>query len=80
VVVIEVEPQPANPPLFEGPVYETAYGNGAVRVVDHGAYTLQAWTSEKVVFQLSGEKLRGRFALFHVGRTPEEWLLMRLRE
>ena len=47
---------------FEGTI-EEGYGAGEVRIWDRGEFAMESRKREKLVFFLSGEKLKGRFVL-----------------
>jgi bifunctional non-homologous end joining protein LigD len=60
---------------FEGTIPEGSYGAGAVSVWDHGTYVCEAFEERKVVVELRGERLRGRFALY---AAREDWRIHRM--
>src|SRR3954467_1578786 len=60
---------------FEGTIPEGAYGAGTVTVWDRGTYLCEAFGDRKVVVELHGERLRGRYALY---RTRDDWRIHRM--
>ena len=74
---------------FEGIIPEGRYGAGLVVTWDRGTYRVTDGdlAQGKLVFELSGERLRGSFALVRLGGRPssksdrpvtgKEWLLMK---
>src|SRR3954470_17825952 len=60
---------------FEGTIPEGAYGAGTVTVWDRGTYVCEAFGDRKVVVELHGERLRGRYALY-AGR--DDWRIHRM--
>src|SRR3954471_18606386 len=60
---------------FEGTIPEGSYGAGDVTVWDQGRYVCEAFEDDKVVVELHGERLRGRYALY---RTREDWRIHRM--
>lgn len=64
---------------FEGVIPEGEYGAGTVRIWDRGTYTLESRKSEKLVFELHGEKMEGRYVLLHFTDKPENWLLFKTK-
>lgn len=65
---------------FEGEIKE-GYGKGKVKIWDKGNYSLEERSPKKIVFNLQGKKLHGRYALIktNFGNKPEKsWLLMKL--
>src|SRR4051794_21686076 len=49
---------------FEGTIPEGSYGAGEVTVWDRGTYGCETFEEDKIVVELRGERLRGRFALY----------------
>lgn len=63
---------------FEGIIPEGNYGAGKVEIWDNGEYVLEAREKEKIVFDLKGERLKGRYALIHT--KGDQWLFFRTAE
>ncbi len=84
----QVEDHPIEYGGFEGNIPEGNYGAGSVMLWDRGAYELvgNASGAEQLgkgdlKFRLSGEKLKGEFALVRMkGRKGNEWLLIKKRD
>jgi bifunctional non-homologous end joining protein LigD len=55
---------------FEGTIPEGSYGAGEVRVWDRGTYACETFGDRKVVVELHGERLRGRYALY---QARDDW-------
>jgi bifunctional non-homologous end joining protein LigD len=53
------------------------YGKGTVRIWDHGDYDLEKWEDDKIVFDLHGERLHGRYALIRT--DGKNWLIHKTR-
>lgn len=66
---------------FEGVIPEGMYGAGEVLVWDKGSYKLLEgdWTEGKLVFELKGHKLQGRFVLTKM-KGRKDWLLIKARD
>src|SRR3954471_16728503 len=60
---------------FEGKIPAGSYGAGEVTVWDSGVYACDAFEEDKVVVELHGDRLRGRYALY---RTREDWRIHRM--
>jgi bifunctional non-homologous end joining protein LigD len=75
---IHVEDHPLSYLDFEGTIAAGNYGAGDVRVWDSGTYTCQKWRSEEILVTFSGERLRGRYALFQAGRSEKDWMIHRM--
>ena len=84
-LAMHVEDHPLEYGGFEGVIPEGNYGAGSVILWDRGHWTsLEGDAAEgvvkgKLLFDLHGYKLRGRWTLFRTGKNPQgrEWLLMK---
>src|SRR5215472_19229623 len=88
-LAVEVEDHPVEYADFEGVIPEGNYGAGEVIVWDQGRWTPLGDLDEgmkkgKLLFELSGYKLRGRWTLVRMktrGKTTgKEWLLIKERD
>ena len=64
---------------FEGEIKE-GYGKGAVKIWDRGTYKLESKSSKKIVFELNGWKLKGKYVLIKTGYGPKKngWLFFKI--
>ena len=84
----QVEDHPLDYADFEGRIPDDNYGAGHVIVWDTGTYVeledfVTGFEDGKLLFELTGHKLRGRFTLIRLkGRenTGKEWLLIKERD
>ncbi len=84
-LAMHVEDHPLEYADFEGIIPEGNYGAGAVIVWDRGTWTPlndidEGLKSGKLLFDLHGFKLKGRWTLVKVKRGPKEWLLIKERD
>lgn len=87
-LAVEVEDHPLDYAFFEGVIPENESGGGAVLVWDRGRWRPEGdphagLRAGKLVFELDGEKLHGRWALVRLDRTQggkSNWLLMKLAD
>lgn len=84
-VAIHVEDHPLEYGRFEGVIPEGNYGAGPVIVWDTGAWVPvkdphQGLEEGKLLFELRGHKLRGRWTLVKMKKTEKEWLLIKERD
>jgi bifunctional non-homologous end joining protein LigD len=91
-LAVQVEPHPIEYGDFEGIIPEGNYGAGAVIVWDRGAWVPledpgQGMEKGKLLFDLKGYKLRGRWTLVKIksrstrkDNTGKEWLLIKERD
>jgi bifunctional non-homologous end joining protein LigD len=63
---------------FEGEIPPGEYGAGTMGIWDRGTYEVEKWEEEKIVFSFSGERLSGRYALFHAGAGAKDWMIHRI--
>jgi bifunctional non-homologous end joining protein LigD len=83
-LAILTEDHPMDYLLFEGTIPEGNYGAGTVTVWDTGTYALERASEKfselfdkgKIVFELNGYKVRGKFSLIRTGRE-NQWLIIK---
>lgn len=85
-LAVEVEDHPLDYANFEGTIPEGEYGAGTVEIWDKGEWFPEGDVKEslkagKLVFELKGKKLSGRWHLVRMhkkpGDTKNNWLLIR---
>lgn len=64
---------------FEGKIPEGEYGAGTVEIWDSGTYNLLSREEGKIVFELYGEKLKGKYILVQFTEEKKNWLLFRIK-
>lgn len=84
-LAVRVEDHPVDYIHFEGLIPEGNYGAGAVIVWDRGRFEavkdIDAGLKQgKLLFDLYGYKLRGRWTLVKTKRGPKDWLLIKERD
>ena len=80
-LAIQVEDHPRSYANFEGEIPEGQYGAGKVKIWDKGKFHLIEKTKNKIEFERSGLKLKGKYALIktNYGNKPEKsWLFMKI--
>ena len=75
---MHVEDHPLEYIEFAGTIPAGNYGAGEVSVWDRGTYTCEKWRKDEVIVVFHGERLSGRYALFHAGREPRDWMIHRM--
>jgi bifunctional non-homologous end joining protein LigD len=75
---VHVEDHPLEYIDFEGTIPRGSYGAGEVMIFDRGTYTCEKWEPEKVVVSFDGQRLKGRYALFHAGKDEKDWMIHRM--
>lgn len=61
---------------FQGTIPEGEYGAGTVTIWDKGRYSLESETPKRLVFEINGKRLKGKYSLVHL--KGKEWLLIKL--
>lgn len=84
-VAIQVEDHPVEYAAFEGVIPKGNYGAGPVIVWDRGVVVWaedphEGLTRGKLLFELRGYKLRGRWTLVKIRKAEKEWLLIKERD
>lgn len=64
---------------FEGTIPEGEYGAGSVVIWDKGTYEIESRRPEKLVFELHGERMSGRYTMVHFTDKDENWLLFKTK-
>lgn len=67
---------------FQGEIPEGEYGAGRVEIWDKGEYEIIKGSIEsgKTEILLTGDKLKGAFALFRMKGHDKEWLMVKKKE
>lgn len=76
VLAIQTEDHPVSYINFEGEIPEGCYGAGIVKIFDKGKYELIERAENKIVFELKGKKLKGKYVLLKF-KKPNQWLLFK---
>ena len=81
-LAVEVEEHPVEYADFEGTIPAGNYGAGAVIVFDRGRWVPiedpeEGLRKGKLLFDLWGHKLQGRWTLFRTKGGPKHWLLVK---
>jgi bifunctional non-homologous end joining protein LigD len=84
-LAVHVEDHPLEYGDFEGVIPEGNYGAGAVIVWDRGEWIpledpVEGLQKGKLLFELRGYKLRGRWTLVKLKKGQKEWLLIKERD
>jgi bifunctional non-homologous end joining protein LigD len=75
---VHTEDHPLEYLTWEGEIPQGQYGAGTMTVWDSGTYELEKWEPEKVIVVFHGERVQGRYALFHAGKATQDWMIHRM--
>lgn len=79
-LAVQVADHPYSYIGFEGAIPDGQYGAGTVKIWDKGSYELIEKTDEKIVADLNGTILNGRYMLIKakLGGKENNWLFFRV--
>ena len=78
-LAIQVEDHPLAYANFHGIIPEGNYGAGKVIIWDKGKYNLLDKTPNKIIFELHGKKLKGKYALIKTSYgNKKSWLFFKI--
>src|SRR5919201_4182753 len=75
-LAVRTEDHPLEYLDFEGEIPEGEYGAGTMEVWDSGSYEPEKFRDDEVIAVFHGERLRGRYALFHT--RGDDWMIHRM--
>ncbi|MBV8430468.1 MAG: DNA ligase D [Solirubrobacterales bacterium] len=80
-LAVRTEDHPLEYLDFQGDIPKGQYGAGTMRIWDRGTYDPHKWEDRKVEVTFHGERLRGRYGLFPIGREGDgtnDWMIHRM--
>ena len=79
-LAIQVEDHPIEYAKFKGIIPEGNYGAGEVKIWDTGNYELIEKTSTKIMIDIHGKKLKGKYCLIktNYGNKKNNWLFFKI--
>ncbi len=80
-LAVRTEDHPLEYLDFHGTIPRGQYGAGEMTIWDRGTYELHKWEERKVEVTFHGERLKGRYGLFPIGRRGEnenDWMIHRM--
>ncbi|HJU12995.1 MAG TPA: DNA polymerase ligase N-terminal domain-containing protein [Candidatus Nitrosotalea sp.] len=78
-LAVEVDDHPIEYALFEGEIPAGNYGAGTVKVWDRGTFEVLERESKKLVVNIIGDRLKGRYCLLHFKPNQKNWLFFKLK-
>jgi bifunctional non-homologous end joining protein LigD len=75
-LAVRTEDHPIEYLEFEGEIPAGEYGAGTMRIWDSGTYECEKWRKDEVIVVFSGERVRGRYALFQT--RGKDWMIHRM--
>jgi bifunctional non-homologous end joining protein LigD len=83
-LAVRTEDHPLKYLEFHGEIPEGQYGAGTMTIWDAGTFETHKFSADKVEVSFHGERLRGRYGLFPIGRrsdgggTDADWMIHRM--
>lgn len=75
---VHTEDHPLTYLEFEATIPEGNYGAGEMTIWDRGTFDVEKWRDDEIILVFSGDRLTGRYALFHAGQDPKDWMIHRM--
>ena len=75
-LAVHTEDHPLEYLDFHGEIPAGNYGAGKMTIWDRGTYEAEKWEEKKIVATFSGERMRGRYALFQT--RGKDWMIHRM--
>jgi DNA ligase D-like protein (predicted 3'-phosphoesterase) len=79
-LAVEVEDHPLEYALFEGDIPVGNYGAGRVMIWDRGTFEVLEKEPKKIVLQIKGKVLHGKYCLLHFKPKEKNWLFFKLKD
>jgi len=76
-LAVQTEDHPLEYINFQGEIPEGEYGGGHVEIYDKGIYDIIDQTSKKIIFELHGKRLSGKYALVQFTDQKKNWLIIK---
>ncbi len=76
-LAVQVEDHPLEYAHFEGEIPEGMYGAGKVEIWDRGNYNPVEIQKDKIVIELRGRKLKGKYVLVRFKGDEKNWLFFK---
>jgi len=76
-LAVQTEDHPMDYAGFEGEITKGEYGAGTVEIWDKGSYELEERKKDKILFNLNGKKMKGKFALIRLKNDPRNWIFFK---
>jgi bifunctional non-homologous end joining protein LigD len=75
-LAVRTEDHPLEYLDFHGEIPAGQYGAGSMTIWDRGTYETHKWREKEVMVTFHGERVRGRYVLFHTGGN--NWMIHRM--
>jgi DNA ligase D-like protein (predicted 3'-phosphoesterase) len=77
-LAVSVDDHPIEYALFEGKIPKGNYGAGKVTIWDRGTFEIEEKSKIKLVVNIHGSKLKGKYCLVHFKPEGKNWLFFKM--
>lgn len=78
-LAISVDDHPLEYAMFEGKIPEGNYGAGTVTTWDRGTFEIIENSDKKLVVNIHGSRLKGKYCLVHFEPQEKNWLFFKVK-
>lgn len=78
-LAVSVDDHPIEYALFEGEIPKGNYGAGKVKTWDMGTFDVVEKNAKKLVVDIHGSKLHGKYCLVHFKPEGNNWLFFKMK-
>ncbi|MDE1831680.1 DNA polymerase ligase N-terminal domain-containing protein [Candidatus Nitrosotalea okcheonensis] len=78
-LAISVDDHPVGYALFEGQIPAGNYGAGLVKIWDGGTFEIVENSDRKIVVNIHGSRLQGKYCLVHFEAEEKNWLFFKMK-
>lgn len=78
-LAVSVEDHPIEYALFEGKIPKGNYGAGTVKTWDKGTFDIVESSKKKLVVNIHGSVLKGKYCLIHFKPEEKNWLFFKMK-
>ena len=80
-LAVQVDDHPIEYAAFEGTIPKGSYGAGEVKIFDNGTFDMETYEEgKKIVVNIFGNKLKGRYCLLHFKPKEDNWLFFKIKD
>ncbi len=78
-LAISVDDHPIGYAMFEGTIPDGNYGAGQVRIWDKGTFEIVENNIRKIIVNIHGSRIQGKYCLVHFEPEEKNWLFFKLK-
>lgn len=79
-LAIQVNDHPIEYAKFEGEIPKGNYGAGKVEIWDRGTFELEEQSKKKIILEIKGKKLSGKYCLINFRPKQKSWLFFKMKK